>query len=51
MGPFAGTSNAERDLVTVGGSLALAAQGVEILRVHNIAAHAAAQLGFAHSSF
>ena len=38
----------ERDLFTVGASLKLCAQGVDILRVHNVAAHAAAYRGWAH---
>jgi 2-amino-4-hydroxy-6-hydroxymethyldihydropteridine diphosphokinase/dihydropteroate synthase len=37
-----------RDLFTVGASLKLAAQGVDILRVHNVAAHAAAYRGWSH---
>ncbi len=38
----------ERDLFTVGASLKLCAQGVDILRVHDVAAHAAAYRGWAH---
>lgn len=45
---FAGTELHERDLATVGGSLALCARGVDILRVHNVADHAAAYQGWAH---
>lgn len=45
---FAATDKWDRDLVTVGASLNLCAQGVDILRVHNVAAHAAAYRGWAH---
>ncbi|HVY65255.1 MAG TPA: dihydropteroate synthase [Gammaproteobacteria bacterium] len=38
----------DRDLFTVGASLKLSAQGVDILRVHNVAAHTAAYRGWAH---
>jgi 2-amino-4-hydroxy-6-hydroxymethyldihydropteridine diphosphokinase/dihydropteroate synthase len=38
----------ERDLFTVGASLKLCAAGVDILRVHNVGAHAAAYRGWAH---
>ncbi len=40
--------NADRDLFTVGASLDLCDQGVDILRVHNVAAHVAAYRGWAH---
>ena len=40
----------ERDLFTVGASLKLCAQGVDILRVHNVATHTAAYRGWAHTS-
>ncbi|MEO8467109.1 MAG: dihydropteroate synthase [Gammaproteobacteria bacterium] len=40
----------ERDLFTVGASLKLSALGVDILRVHNVAAHAAAYRGWSHVS-
>jgi 2-amino-4-hydroxy-6-hydroxymethyldihydropteridine diphosphokinase/dihydropteroate synthase len=39
---------ADRDLFTVGASLKLCARSVEILRVHDVAAHAAAYRGWAH---
>jgi 2-amino-4-hydroxy-6-hydroxymethyldihydropteridine diphosphokinase/dihydropteroate synthase len=39
---------AERDLFTIGASLHLCAQSVEILRVHDVAAHAAAYRGWSH---
>src|SRR5690606_10933086 len=48
MQSFAGKDNATRDLVTVGASLSLAARGVEILRIHDVGAHALAYLGAAH---
>ena len=38
----------DRDLFTIGGSLQLCAQGVDILRVHNVAAHVAAYRGWSH---
>jgi len=37
-----------RDLFTVGSSLALCAAGVDVLRVHNVFAHAAAYRGWSH---
>ena len=39
---------AARDLFTIGASLKLCARSVEILRVHDVAAHAAAYRGWAH---
>jgi 2-amino-4-hydroxy-6-hydroxymethyldihydropteridine diphosphokinase / dihydropteroate synthase len=41
-------TRAQRDLFTVGASLRLCARGVDILRVHDVAAHTAAYRGFAH---
>ncbi|HVS23893.1 MAG TPA: dihydropteroate synthase, partial [Gammaproteobacteria bacterium] len=41
-------SDADRDLFTIGASLRLCAQSVEILRVHDVAAHAAAYRGWSH---
>jgi 2-amino-4-hydroxy-6-hydroxymethyldihydropteridine diphosphokinase/dihydropteroate synthase len=38
----------DRDLFTIGASLNLCRAGVDILRVHNVAAHAAAYRGWAH---
>jgi 2-amino-4-hydroxy-6-hydroxymethyldihydropteridine diphosphokinase/dihydropteroate synthase len=38
----------ERDLFTVGASLKLSAAGVDIVRVHNVEAHAAAYRGWSH---
>jgi dihydropteroate synthase len=46
---IAGQDMAARDLNTVGVSLQLAARGVEILRVHNVGAHATAYRGWAHA--
>jgi 2-amino-4-hydroxy-6-hydroxymethyldihydropteridine diphosphokinase/dihydropteroate synthase len=40
----------ERDLFTIGASLRLCDAGVDILRVHDVAAHTAAYRGFAHLS-
>ena len=42
------TERLDRDLFTVGASLQLCAAGVDILRVHNVAAHAGAYRGWAH---
>jgi 2-amino-4-hydroxy-6-hydroxymethyldihydropteridine diphosphokinase/dihydropteroate synthase len=42
------TDRLDRDLFTVGASLQLAAAGVDILRVHNVAAHTGAYRGWAH---
>jgi 2-amino-4-hydroxy-6-hydroxymethyldihydropteridine diphosphokinase/dihydropteroate synthase len=39
---------ADRDLFTIGASLRLCSRSVEILRVHDVAAHAAAYRGWAH---
>ena len=41
-------SPADRDLFTIGASLRLCSRSVEILRVHDVAAHAAAYRGWAH---
>jgi len=46
MHPAAAADRGERDLFTVGASLKLCAQGVDILRVHNVAAHAVAYRGW-----
>jgi 2-amino-4-hydroxy-6-hydroxymethyldihydropteridine diphosphokinase/dihydropteroate synthase len=45
---FAAADNAARDLTTVGASLNLCAQGVDILRVHEIPLHIDAYRGWAH---
>jgi len=42
------TDRLDRDLFTVGASLQLAAAGVDILRVHNVAAHTGTYRGWAH---
>jgi 2-amino-4-hydroxy-6-hydroxymethyldihydropteridine diphosphokinase/dihydropteroate synthase len=47
MKSFAAESKDEKDLVTLGASLNLCAQGVDILRVHNVPAHVAAYRGWA----
>lgn len=44
----AAADRADRDLFTIGVSLSLCRAGVDVLRVHNVAAHAAAYRGFAH---
>jgi 2-amino-4-hydroxy-6-hydroxymethyldihydropteridine diphosphokinase/dihydropteroate synthase len=46
---LAGQDMAARDLNTIGISLQLAAQGVDILRVHNVAAHVVAYRGWSHA--
>ncbi|MGD8325174.1 MAG: dihydropteroate synthase, partial [Gammaproteobacteria bacterium] len=46
---FAESAERSRDLATVGASLSLAARGVDILRVHDVSAHAAAWIGWAHT--
>jgi dihydropteroate synthase len=38
----------DRDLFTIGASLQLCTQGVDILRVHDVAAHVAAYRGWSH---
>lgn len=48
MRTFAPRNLEERDLATVGASLKLVAGGVDVLRVHDVAAHAAAYRGWAH---
>jgi 2-amino-4-hydroxy-6-hydroxymethyldihydropteridine diphosphokinase/dihydropteroate synthase len=44
----AAADRTDRDLFTVGASLKLADAGVDILRVHDVAAHAAAYRGWSH---
>ncbi len=46
----ASADRADRDLFTVGASLRLCGAGVDILRVHNVAAHAAAYRGWSHAA-
>ena len=48
MKSFAPVDKQARDLATVGASLNLVSQGVDILRVHNVPLHAAAWLAWAH---
>ena len=48
MHQVAAADREDRDLFTVGASLNLCRAGVDILRVHNVAAHAAAYRGWAH---
>jgi 2-amino-4-hydroxy-6-hydroxymethyldihydropteridine diphosphokinase / dihydropteroate synthase len=45
---FAGRDERLRDLATIGASLRLCTRNVEILRVHDVAGHAAAYGGWAH---
>jgi 2-amino-4-hydroxy-6-hydroxymethyldihydropteridine diphosphokinase / dihydropteroate synthase len=44
----AAADRADRDLFTIGASLELCSAGVDILRVHDVAAHAAAYRGWSH---
>lgn len=48
MRSFAATDTGDRDLVTVGASMALCQRGVDVLRVHNVPAHTAAWRGWSH---
>ena len=48
MKSFAPVDNEARDLATAGASLKLIAQGVDILRVHNVPLNASAWLAWAH---
>jgi dihydropteroate synthase len=48
MQPIAAADRTDRDLFTVGASLKLCDAGVDILRVHDVAAHAAAFRGWSH---
>jgi 2-amino-4-hydroxy-6-hydroxymethyldihydropteridine diphosphokinase/dihydropteroate synthase len=50
MHKFAAADKSDRDLFTIGVSLNLCAQGVDILRVHNVPAHISAYRGWAHAS-
>jgi len=50
MQSFATRDKLDRDLTTIGASLHLCAQGVDVLRVHNVPAHVAAYRGWAHVS-
>jgi dihydropteroate synthase len=48
MQSFASRRQEDRDLTTIGASLRLIAQGVDVLRVHNVPAHLAAYRGWSH---
>ena len=45
---FSGNDEADHDLATLGASLHLCAQGVDIIRIHNVALHATAWRGWSH---
>ena len=45
---FSGTGEADKDLATLGASLHLCAQGVDIIRVHNVPLHATTWRGWSH---
>jgi dihydropteroate synthase len=49
MHQVAAADRLDRDLFTIGVSLRLCRAGVDVLRVHNVAAHAAAYRGWAHA--
>ena len=48
MSTFAPADAATRDLTTIGASLSLVEKAVDVIRVHNVPAHATAYLGWAH---
>ena len=48
MRSFSGKDEADDDLATLGASLHLCAQGVDIIRVHNVPLHATAWRGWSH---
>ena len=48
MKTFADDQRRERDLITIGASLALCEHGVDILRIHNLPDHVVAWRGWAH---
>lgn len=50
LSPFAPEAASERDWETLGASLALVAQGVDILRVHNPKLHRRAYRGYMHAA-
>jgi 2-amino-4-hydroxy-6-hydroxymethyldihydropteridine diphosphokinase/dihydropteroate synthase len=50
MHAIAAAERRDRDLFTIGASLALCDAGVEILRVHDVAAHTAAYRGWSHTA-
>ena len=45
---FSGTDETDHDLATLGASLQLCVQGVDIIRVHNVPLHATAWRGWSH---
>ena len=45
---FSGKDEADQDLATLGASLQLCAQGVDIIRVHNVPLHVTAYRGWSH---
>ena len=48
MKSFAGRDDTDDDLTTLGASLHLSAQGVDIIRIHNVPLHATAWRGWSH---
>ena len=48
MRSFLGEDEASHDLATLGASLHLCAQGVDIIRIHNVSLHATAYRGWSH---
>ena len=48
MKSFTGGDESARDLATIGASLHLCAQGVDIIRVHDVPGHVAAYRGWSH---
>ncbi len=48
MRQFASANTHERDMVTIGAAMHLCQQGVDIIRVHNVADHMAAYRGWSH---
>lgn len=48
MSPYANRDNRDRDLATLGASMYLCSQGVDMLRVHNVPAHVTAYRGWSH---
>ncbi|MBN1237672.1 MAG: dihydropteroate synthase, partial [Gammaproteobacteria bacterium] len=45
---FTAENIADRDLFTIGASLNLCTQGVDVIRVHDVPAHVKAYRGWAH---
>ena len=48
MKSFSGEDGTGNDLVTLGASLNLCAQGVDVIRVHDVPLHASAYRGWSH---